>query len=93
MSCGRSTVLEIVHRRRPVPAAALRAGRHCTAVCHHARGPAGAPPQVTSDAPLVLGALGSGSQPAREAAVDELRVYSRGLTASEVLALYAEGAG
>jgi len=48
---------------------------------------------MASDAPLVLGALGSGSQPAREAAVDELRVYSRGLTASEVLALYAEGAG
>jgi len=47
----------------------------------------------TNDAPLTLGATGAGTELSVGLAIDELRVYSRELTAREVFELYAAGTG
>jgi len=48
---------------------------------------------VTNDTPVTLGARGDGRDLLHEAAVDEMRVYSRELTAREAFELYARGTG
>jgi len=48
---------------------------------------------IANDAPLTLGATGTGTELSAGAAIDELRVYSRELTVREAFELYARGTG